>query len=55
MAHLRYNDLVPKIYGYALGSITGINRLLLMAQFISPQIESTEFDEKALNRQVLRI
>ena len=42
---------MPKYYSYALGSVVGLNRLLLMANLIEPQIHSNQLKEDVLNRQ----
>lgn len=45
-----YNKLLPKYYGYALGSTAGVNRMLLMTRFIQAQINQAS-DENVLSRQ----
>jgi len=42
---------VPKYYSYALGSVIGLNRLLLMANLIEPQINSNQLKEEITSRQ----
>lgn len=35
----RYDKIVPRYYSYALGSVVGLNRFLLMANLIEPQLD----------------
>lgn len=43
--------MVPKWYSYAIGSAVGLNRLLLMANIIKPQVNSEKLNEEIVNRQ----
>jgi hypothetical protein len=48
-----FNDkLLPKLNSYAVGSLVGINRILLMIGFIEPAIFSEKMATDILNRQV---
>ena len=49
---LRYESLVPKWYSYAIGSVVGLNRFLIMANILQPQINSDNLKEEISNRQV---
>ncbi len=43
---------MPKWYSYALGSTIGLNRLLLMAKFLQPQMNFDDSSmEDVVNRQ----
>jgi hypothetical protein len=48
-----YESLLPKWQNYAFGSVFGLNRLLMMAKIIEPQLNSNVLNETILNRQVL--
>ena len=47
----RYENIIPKYYSYAIGSVIGLNRFLLMANLIEPQINSNHLNQDATNRQ----
>jgi hypothetical protein len=43
---------MPRWYSYALGSTVGLNRLLLMAKFLNPQMSVDDVsNEDVANRQ----
>ena len=46
-----FQNIIPKYYSYAIGSVIGLNRFLLMANLIEPQINSNHLNEDATNRQ----
>lgn len=47
-----YKSIVPKWYSYAIGSVIGLNRFLLMANLLKPQISFDGLAENITNRQV---
>ena len=51
--HHWYEHVVPKWSSLAIGSVTGINRMLLMLGFIQAQMSSVKLPEEILSRQVL--
>jgi hypothetical protein len=53
--HHWYEHVLPKWNSLAIGSIVGLNRILLMLGFIKPQISLENVSEDILNRQVCLI
>lgn len=47
-----YENLVPKWYSYAIGSIIGLNRFLIMSNFLKLQINTENLSESISSRQV---
>ena len=47
-----YDTVVPKFYSYALGSAVGLNRFLMLANLIQPQMNVSQSSEDVTNRQV---
>jgi hypothetical protein len=45
--------MLPKWQNYAFGSVIGLNRLLMVANIIEPQLGSNGLNETILNRQVI--
>lgn len=48
----RYENMVPKWYSYAIGSLIGLNRFLIMANVLKPQINNDKLPQDIINRQV---
>ncbi|CAF0829974.1 unnamed protein product [Brachionus calyciflorus] len=46
-----YESMVPKWYSYAIGSVVGLNRFLIMANVLKPQIHTENLNDDILNRQ----
>jgi pimeloyl-ACP methyl ester carboxylesterase len=46
-----YEHIIPSWYGYALGSVLGINRLLMTTGLLKPQLNSIQLDNDITNRQ----
>lgn len=51
--HYWYEHLLHKWKGMAIGSLFGINRILLMMGLIKPQINSNKLTDEIINRQVI--